>query len=168
MQQDVKRGGRNLPPEPATDFATDQADLDSAPQLPDEATANADDSGRAEPGEAAGSQSPSARSVTGLDGKQYKRPEPKPEKTEGPDGATNTIEAERNRVQQESEARGLARTLTTLSAFDQAERREQYREAWNAQPYVRAAAEKFYTPTQLRKCAENLMVFADELEQTNA
>lgn len=73
-------GGTNVPPEPtpAADYVTDQADLDAAPELPDEGAATPHDSGDAEPSEDEGLSvpSPSSRSVTGLDGKQYTRPEP--------------------------------------------------------------------------------------------
>ena len=65
-------------PTPAADYVTDQADLDAAPELPDEGAATPHDSGDAEPSEDEGLSlpSPSSRSVTGLDGKQYARPEP--------------------------------------------------------------------------------------------
>ena len=60
------------------DYVTDQADLHAAPELPDEGAATPRDSGDAEPSEDEGLSlpSPSSRSVTGLDGKQYARPEP--------------------------------------------------------------------------------------------
>ena len=73
--------GRERPatrPTPAADYVTDKADLDAAPELPDEGAATPHDSGDAEPSEDEGLSlpSPSSRSVTGLDGKQYTRPEP--------------------------------------------------------------------------------------------
>lgn len=68
----------NETPAPAADYVTDQADLDAAPKLPDEGAGTPRDSGDAEPSEDEGLSlpSPSSRSVTGLDGKQYARPEP--------------------------------------------------------------------------------------------
>lgn len=73
-------GGKDFPPDhtPAVDYVTDQADLDAAPELPDEGAPTPHDSGDAEPSEDEGLSvpSPSSRSVTGLDGKQYTRPEP--------------------------------------------------------------------------------------------
>ena len=73
-------GVTNVPPEPAptADYVTDQTDLDAAPELPDEGVGAPHDSGDAEPSEDEGLPlpSPSSRSVTGLDGKQYARPEP--------------------------------------------------------------------------------------------
>lgn len=73
-------GVTNVPPEPAptADYVTDQTDLDAAPELPDEGVGAPHDSGDAEPSEDEGLPlpSPSSRSVTGLDGKQYTRPEP--------------------------------------------------------------------------------------------
>lgn len=73
--------GRERPatqPTPVADYVTDQADLDAAPELPDEGAGTPHDSGGAEPSEDEGLSlpSPSSRSVTGLDGKQYTRPEP--------------------------------------------------------------------------------------------
>ena len=64
--------------EVSADYVTDQADLDAAPELPDEGAGTPHDSGDAEPSEDEGLSlpSPSSRSVTGLDGKQYARPEP--------------------------------------------------------------------------------------------
>ncbi len=64
--------------EVSNDYVTDQADLDAAPELPDEGGGAPHDSGDAEPSEDEGLSlpSPSSRSVTGLDGKQYARPEP--------------------------------------------------------------------------------------------
>ncbi|MEF7710311.1 hypothetical protein V4W75_26995, partial [Bacillus cereus] len=52
--------------------------LEAAPGLPDEGAATPHDSGDADPSEDEGLSlpSPSSRSVTGLDGKQYTRPEP--------------------------------------------------------------------------------------------
>lgn len=71
VQQDVKAGGRNLPPEPtvntaagevSADYVTDQADLDTA---------------LADAGFETESEPPApAQSITGRDGKQYSRPEP--------------------------------------------------------------------------------------------
>lgn len=71
VQQDVKAGGRNLPPEPqvntvtgevSVDYVTDQADLDTA---------------LADAGFETESEAPApAQSITGRDGKQYTRPEP--------------------------------------------------------------------------------------------
>ena len=54
-------------PTPAADYVTDQADLDAAPELPDEGAATPHDSGDAEPSEDEGLSlpSPSSRSVTG-------------------------------------------------------------------------------------------------------
>ena len=68
----------NETPAPTVDYVTDQADLDEAPELPDEGAPTPHDSGDAEPSEDEGLSlpSPSSRSVTGLDGKQYARPEP--------------------------------------------------------------------------------------------
>ena len=64
--------------EVSNDYVTDQADLDAAPELPDEGVGAPHDSGDAEPSEDEGLSvpSPSSRSVTGPDGKQYTRPEP--------------------------------------------------------------------------------------------
>lgn len=68
----------NETPAPAVDYVTDQADLDAAPELPDEGVGAPHDSGDAEPSgdEGLSLPSPSSRSVTGRDGKQYTRPEP--------------------------------------------------------------------------------------------
>lgn len=86
VQRDI-RGDRNLSPEPhvntvtgevSPDYVTDQADLDAATELPDEGVGAPRDSGDAEPSgdEGLSLPSPSSRSVTGLDGKTYTRPEP--------------------------------------------------------------------------------------------
>ena len=63
--------------EVSDDYVTDQADLDSAHELPDEGVGAPRDSGDAEPSgdEGLSLPSPSPRSVTGLDGKTYTRPE---------------------------------------------------------------------------------------------
>ena len=80
VERDRQAGVTNVTPEqaPAADYVTDQADLDAAPELPDEGGGAPHDSGDAEPSEDEGLSlpSPSSRSVTGLDGKQYARPEP--------------------------------------------------------------------------------------------
>lgn len=64
--------------EVSADYVIDQADLDAAPELPDEGVGAPRDSGDAEPSgdEGLSLPSPSSRSVTGLDGKTYQRPEP--------------------------------------------------------------------------------------------
>ena len=143
--------------------ATDQADLDAAHELPDEAIADAYDSGDAEPSEDEGLSlpSPSSRSVTGLDGKTYERPTPKPETQNRPGRAMNATEAERDRQHQEAQA--LARALVTLSAFQHAQARQRYRESWAAQPYSRGLGEPYYNPTTIRQLAKSLTTFADEL-----
>ena len=70
-------GGKDFPPDSEPDYTTDQADIDAATELPDEADFSpANDSGDAEPSEAEVSLSAPARPVTGIDGKQYPRPEP--------------------------------------------------------------------------------------------
>ena len=74
VERDRQAGVTNVTPEqaPAADYVTDQADLDAAPELPDEGGGAPHDSGDAEPSEDEGLSlpSPSSRSVTG------QRPEP--------------------------------------------------------------------------------------------
>lgn len=161
--------GRERPatqPTPAVDYVTDQADLDAAPELPDEGAATPHDSGDAEPSEDEGLSvpSPSSRSVTGLDGKQYTRPEPKPaENKERPGSAMSATEADQDR--QVQEARDLSRALLTLAAFQYPQARDRYRESWNSQPYARGNGEQFYNPTTIRLIAKSLTTFATELEE---
>ena len=159
-QVDTKAG------EVSDDYVTDQADLDAAPELPDEGAPMPRDSGDAEPSEDEGLSvpSPSSRSVTGLDGKQYARPEPKPaENKERPGSAMSATEAEQDR--QVQEARDLSRALLTLAAFQYQQARNRYRESWNAQPYARGNGEQFYNPTTIRLIAKSLTTFATELEE---
>ena len=156
----------NETPAPTVDYVTDQADLDEAPELPDEGAGTPRDSGDAEPSEDEGLPvpSPSSRSVTGLDGKQYARPERKPTgDKERPGSAMSATEADQDR--QVQEARDLSRALLTLAAFQYPQARNRYRESWNAQPYARGNGEQFYNPTTIRLIAKSLTTFATELEE---
>lgn len=72
LSADGRERPATRPTTTAVDYVTDQADLDAAPELPDEGAATPHDSGDAEPSEDEGLSlpSPSSRSVTG------QRPEP--------------------------------------------------------------------------------------------
>lgn len=98
--RDLARGDASASPEPlvntetgevSDDYVTDHADLDQ--ELPAEDGATSDDTGT-KPSEAVESfpvPAP-ARSVTGLDGKTYTRPEPtKPRRTPLPDSIRNAV-----------------------------------------------------------------------------
>ena len=143
-QVDTKTG------EVSADYVTDQADLDTA---------------LADAGFETESETPApAQSITGRDGKQYARPEPKPaENKERPGSAMSATEADQDR--QVQEARDLSRALLTLAAFQYPQARDRYRESWNAQPYARGNGEQFYNPTTIRLIAKSLTTFATELEE---
>ena len=143
-QVDTKTG------EVSDDYVTDQADLDTA---------------LADAGSETESETPApAQSITGRDGKQYARPEPKPaENKERPGSAMSATEADQDR--QVQEARDLSRALLTLAAFQYPQARDRYRDSWNAQPYARGNGEQFYNPTTIRLIAKSLTTFATELEE---
>lgn len=149
VQQDVKRAGRNLPPEPAA--AEPRADVDKVIH-----------EAGFEPTQPGPSESPK---VTGLDGKKYTRPEPKmrAETPERPDRAMSASEANQDRQQQEAQALALA--LVTLSAFQYPQARQRYRESWAAQPYSRGLGEPYYNPNTIRELARSLTTYANELEE---
>ena len=132
------------------DYVTDQGDIDTA---------------LADAGFETESETPApAQSITGRDGKQYARPEPKPaENKERPGSAMSATEADQDR--QVQEARDLSRALLTLAAFQYPQARDRYRESWNAQPYARGNGEQFYNPTTIRLIAKSLTTFATELEE---
>jgi len=159
VQQDVKAGGRNLPPEPTVNTATGEVSADYVTDQADLNTALADAGFETE------SETPApAQSITGRDGKQYARPEPKPaENKERPGSAMSATEADQDR--QVQEARDLSRALLTLAAFQYPQARDRYRESWNAQPYARGNGEQFYNPTTIRLIAKSLTTFATELEE---
>lgn len=150
LSADGRERPATRPAPTADDYVTDQADLNTA---------------LADAGFETESETPApAQSITGRDGKQYARPEPKPaENKERPGSAMSATEADQDR--QVQEARDLSRALLTLAAFQYPQARDRYRESWNAQPYARGNGEQFYNPTTIRLIAKSLTTFATELEE---
>lgn len=101
------------------------------------------------------------KTVTGLDGKEYKRPEPKPRE---PRPVLAGEEADRANAIQTSKAVGQA--LASLDRFQYENARTQFLSStWptgreEVQPIHRA----FVAPAELRKVAESLITLASEME----
>lgn len=100
--------------------------------------------------------------VTGLDGKTYTRPAPRPL------AAVNEAEwDEQDRA--EELARNLARNLSLLYALTDPARRAEYVATWSAGTvHLRPLGADFITPQHMRDLSAALNTFADEWENAHA
>lgn len=138
-----------------------EAARESGPQAPE--AAKPVERPRGEPSSAA--PRPAApRPVTGIDGKTYARPEPKPRPVAAPADDEFT---EQDRA--EELAGNLARNLSLLYAVTNPERRAEYIAAWVPGTRSRPTlGQNFVTPRHMRALAEALQTFATEWEHAHA
>lgn len=152
--EQVKAGVTNVRPAPVETFDADGILIDAAtgevieePQTVTEHTVTE-----------------KVKTVTGLDGKEYKRPAPKPREVKP---VLAGEEADRASAIQTSKAVGQA--LASLERFQYENARTKFLSStWptgrdEVQPIHRA----FVTPAELRKVAESLITLASEMESQN-